>query len=551
MVKEKLLIILKRSLEKSGIKEVDLVLDHPGSLDHGDYSTNIALKLAKKSGKNPKELAEEIASNIDRGEVLDKIEVVNGFINFFLAKNVLFEELNKVLKDKQKYGKKTVKKFTILLEFGQPNTHKTPHVGHLFSYIYGESLARVLENEGNKIIRANYQGDIGPHVAKCIYIAQKKLDQVRDKSLKEKVDFLQKCYVEGSELYEKDERAKKEIDRLNGKIYTRDPDVAELWKETRGWSLEFYKQFEQELGINYDKYYFESETADPGKEIVLKNVGKVFVKSEGAIIFRGDKYGLHTRVFVNKLGNPTYEAKDIGLIAMKVKDLVFDLSLVTTANEQSEYWKVIIAASEAVFPRLEGKLKHLGFGMINLATGKMSSRKGMIIDAFALSEEVKNQIKKEYDADEDVADKIAQAAVKYSFLKSDVFKNITFDLNTSISREGDSGPYLLYSYVRTLGLLKGASFSNLKTAGLNREEEVLLRTLYLYPEVIEKVAKIYSPHLLVGYLFDLAQKFNYFYQKHPILKSENKNLRLALSAAVGQIIRNGLLLLGIEVVDKM
>ncbi len=552
MVKEKLLEILKSALEKSGIKE-EAELQHPASLDHGDYSTNIALKVSKKLGKDPQKIAEDIVKNINKGEVLENVKIIRGFINFFLSKKVLIDELNKVLNEKDIYGKKASKNFKILLEYGQPNTHKTPHIGHLFSYIYGESLARVLENEGNKVYRANYQGDIGLHVSKCLYIVQKRKNEIpKLKTLKEKVDFLQKCYVEGSKLYEEDKKIEKEIDDLNQKIYQRNSSVLSLWRETRNWSLEFYKTFEERLGIKYDKYYFESETAELGKNVTKENLNKVFEESEEAIVFRGEKHGLHTRVFINKFGNPTYEAKDLGLISLKKDEYPFDLSLVTTASEQNEYWKVVIKASELVFPELKNKLKHLGFGMINLATGKMSSRKGAIVDAFSLFEEVKERVKKDYKIDDALAEKIAQAAVKYSFLKSDVFKNIVFDLKTSINREGDSGPYLLYAYVRTQSLLKENRAKNVELVSrLNEEETNILRTLYLLPEVIEKAALHYSPHLVANYLTDLAQKFNFFYQKHPVLKSENKEFRLTLSAAVGQIIKNGLHLLGIETVDKM
>ena len=552
MVKDKLLEVLKTALEKSGIKE-EVELQHPASLDHGDYSTNIALKVSKKLGKKPQEIATNIVKNIDKGELLEDVKIVGGFINFFLSKKVLIDELNKILKEKDKYARKTSKNFKILLEYGQPNTHKTPHIGHLFSYIYGESLARVLENEGNKINRANYQGDIGLHVAKCLFVVLQKQDEEKKlKTLKEKVDFLQKCYVEGSKLYEEDKKIEKEIDDLNQKIYQKDSSVLSLWRETRNWSLEFYKTFEERLGIKYDKYYFESETAELGKKATKENLNKVFEESEGAIVFRGEKNGLHTRAFFNKLGSPTYEAKDLGLISLKKNDYPFDLSLVATASEQNEYWKVVIKASALVFPELKNKLMHLEFGMINLVTGKMSSRKGVIVDAFSLFEEVKEQIKKDYKIDDVLAEKIAQAAVKYSFLKSDVFKNIVFDLKTSINREGDSGPYLLYTYVRTQSLLKNDRAKTVdQKPQLNEEETNILRTLYLHSEVIEKAAIHYSPHLIANYLTDLAQKFNLFYQKHPILKGESKDFRLALSAAVGQVVKNGLHLLGIETVDKM
>lgn len=579
MIKDKIIKNLKQSLEKIGIKEERLELDHPTNPDFGDYATSIALKLAKRLKKNPVKIAEQIVKNLSESILIEKIEIVKpGFINFWLTKKILTEELIEIVKKEKTYGKKQPNNFKIVLEFGQPNTHKLPHIGHLFSYIFGESLAKVLESQGNRIFHANYQGDIGLHVAKCLYQFQRlisiKAEQIgilNSKNIKEKVEFLQKCYQEGSKLYEKDVKAKKEIDKLNKKIYRNDPSILKLWKETKKWSLDFYKQFEEKLGVKYDKYYFESETGPVGKQIVKKNLGKFFKQSNGAIIFEGEKYGLHTRVFINKYDNPTYEAKDIGLVSFKIRDFLFNLSIVTTANEQNEYWKVVLKASELIFPHLVGKLKHLGFGMINLATGKMSSRTGHIINAFSLVDEVKKQIKTDYHINDNLAEKIALTAIKYSFLKTEATKNIVFDLKRSIAKEGDSGPYLLYVYVRTQSVLKKEPSTNINlinppAASLpawqgwagqlikyNSEELSLMRKLYQFPEIIEKAAQSYTPHLIGHFLFEIARDFNLFYQKCPILKAkpEVRNFRLLLTKAVGQVIKNGLYLLGIETVEKM
>ena len=312
------------------------------------------------------------------------------------------------------------------------------------------------------------------------------------------------------------------------------------------------------MGITFDKYYFESEISDKGKDLVNKHLGKIFEKSENAIVFEGEKYGLHTRVFVNSQGNPTYEAKDLGLIAAKLNDFKFDLSLVTTAAEQNEYWKVIGKASVLLFPQLENKYKHLGFGMINLITGKMSSRTGQIINAVTLIEEVKSRVKSAFSMKDDVLVQIiALAAVKYSFLKSDAFKNISFDMERSIAKDGDSGPYLLYTFVRTQSILKQSKEKKdvqiEVPSTLENEEEVLLRKLYLFPEFIEKALEYNSPHFIATFLFDLAQSYNIFYQKHPVLKSEGevRQFRLLLTESVGKILKQGLYLLGIETVDKM
>lgn len=531
------------------MKEVNL--QHPANSDHGDYSSNIALIFSKQLKKSPLELAQQIVDSLPKDALIEEVAIEKpGFINFFLSEKALLQELQNINRGEK--TKATGK--TILLEYGQPNTHKTPHIGHLFSYIFGESLARILEYRGNEMIRANYQGDVGLHVAKCLYVARDKVQGIRNRTLKEKIDFLQKCYQDGSKSYEENKEEQKKVDELNQKIYHQDKEIVDLWNETRKWCLDFYQQFEQTLSVKYNKYYFESESAPIGKKIVEENVGRVFEKSDEAIIFKGEKYGLHTRVFITKYGMPTYEAKDIGLNNLKSK-LNFDFSIVTTANEQSSYYKVIVKASELIFPKLKNKLKHLGFGLIQLKAGKMSSRTGEIIDAFSLVDLVKNLIIKEYKTEEKLAQQIALAAIKYSFLKSDAYKNIVFDLEKSIAREGDSGPYLLYTYVRTQSILgKGtAGKPSDRTINLTPEEKGLLRLLYQLPEVVEQAALRYSPHLIATYLFQLAQQFNLFYQKLPVLKAEEpiKQFRLALTTAVGETIREGLHLLGIETVSKM
>lgn len=555
MIKDKIVSLLEDSLKKNGVETKIINLQHPANIEHGDYSTNAALVYSKQLKKQPLELAKLIKDSISQNEHVEKVTVEPpGFINFFLSEKALLGEL-KLINETSVDIKKSSKKKTILLEYGQPNTHKTPHIGHLFSYIFGESLARLLEYTGDKVIRANYQGDIGLHVAKCLYQVRTKIEEIKKlKTLKDKVDFLQRCYQEGSKLYEEDEKVQAEIDKLNQKIYHKNPDVIRLWNETRKWCLDFFQEFEKSLGIKYDKYYFESETAARGKEIVEKYVGDIFTKSDEAIIFKGEKYGLHTRVFITKFGMPTYETKDIGLNELK-SQLPFDLSIVTTANEQNEYYKIITKTSELIFPQLKRKLKHLGFGLIQLKTGKMSSRTGEIIDAFGVVDLTKESIKKQYSVDQQLAEKVGFAAIKYSFLRSDAYKNIVFDLEKSIIKEGDSGPYLLYTYVRTQSILGKASDSKtqLTKVNLNPEEKSILRLIYQFPEVVESAAERYSPHLVATYLFQLAQNFNLFYQKHSVLKADEstKQFRLALTHAVGKIIKEGLYLLGIETVNKM
>lgn len=556
MVKDKIIKALKEATGEENIN-----LDFPESEEHGDYSSNIALqskRVKEQESKSSREVAEELRDKLLEDsslmQLVEKIEVAGpGFINFFLKSELLEERLKEIIKESGQYGKSGSTNKRIMLEFGQPNTHKLPHIGHLYSYILGESLSRLLESVGNEVFRANYQGDIGLHVAKCLWAYKKNEPQVPD-SLEERVQLLQQMYQEGSSAFEGDELAKTEIIEINKQIYTHDNDVEELWKKTRQWSVDYYKSFEERLGAKYDRYYFESEVYIKGIDIVRESLGKVFKESQGAIIFEGSKYGLHDRVFVTGQKTPTYEAKDLALETLKMQQWPFDLLIITTANEQNEYFKVVFKALQTLDSSFAGKLKHIGFGMVNLKSGKMSSRTGNILSAVELVNMTVEAVSK-LSENHDQAEVVGLGAVKYSFLKNNPLQNMQFDFEESISTEGNSGPYLQYTFARTQSVLEKASdkheFDNRCEDTLYPEEHVVMRHLVRFPEVIQMAALSYSPNLLCTYLYDVAQKFNTFYNKHKIIGSQKEGFRLKLTEATGVVLKNGLSLLGIESPQRM
>jgi arginyl-tRNA synthetase len=568
MIKETIIAKLKEVTEVENVR-----LETPELSQHGDYSTNIALQ-EKREGRKPREYAEEIAEKLRRDEelqeIVDKVEVAGpGFINFFLTRNVLVNELKKVLEEGASYGEGELNRdVRIMFEYGDVNTHKMPHIGHIFSYIYGESMTRILSKSGANVRRVCYQGDVGPHVAKCLWAFKKENPDVPD-SLEAKVKLLQKMYREGSKAYEEDENDKKQINKLNMEIYQEEEEIKPLWKKTRHWSIDYYKQFEKRLGIEYVRNYYESEVHQKGKKIVEENVGDVFTKSEGAIIFPGSKYGLHDRVFITGKGTPTYEAKDMYLQRLKFEEWPFDLCVITTASEQNEYFKVIFKALEMINPDFEGKLKHVGFGMINAKSGKMSSREGKVVGAADLIDETVAEIRKLLEKREDmseeekmsVAEVVGVGAVKYSLLKTNPEQDITFDIEESISREGNSGPYLQYTSARANSVLHKAELSNrdIQYSGetltpnhkLSNEELSLIRAFIHFSEIVTEAAVKYAPNLICHYLYGLAQKYNAFYNNNRIIGGEGEELRLALTSATGTIIKNGLQLLGIEAPERM
>jgi arginyl-tRNA synthetase len=584
--------IVKR-FKSSGIRILSEVplnaisIEFSDNLSFGDYTTNFPMSSyrqmavasnshvpgGKKEGAiwanlpyffhSPVELAQKIVEKLiadqDLMEVVEKIEVAGpGFINFWLTRGALVTELEKIEEEKEKYGKSdSLKGKKIMLEYGDANTHKLPHIGHLFSYTYGESMCRILDFAGGDVRKVCYQGDIGLHVAKCLWAYQKENPEVPEK-LDDKVQLLQKMYQEGSRAFDEEEKAKLEITNLNKAIYDQDPRIVDLWKTTRQWSIDYYKKFEDELGVSYDRNYYESEVYKKGQEIVESNEGGVFTRSEGALIFEGSKYGLHDRVFITKYGTPTYEAKDMYLQELKMQEWPMDLLIITTAFEQNAYFDVIFKALETLNKKYIGKLKHIGFGMINLKSGKMSSRTGEILGAVDVVEKIK-ELSKKQSPDEEVSQKVAIGAIKYSFLKNNPLQSIAFDLEGSVAKEGNSGPYLQYTVARCNSVLNKFSKSVNQLVNklendkwkMENEEELVLRTLTKFAEVVEQSAKSYSPNLLCNYLYDLAQKYNGFYNKDKIIGGENEGFRLALTSATGQVLKNGLKLLGIEAPERM
>lgn len=573
MIKEKILEKLKEALKKAGIQDTEIDLDHPANSNFGDYSSNIALRLAKKLKKNPIEMAEEIVKNLAENELIKKAEVIKpGFINFWISTKKLLEELTIINNEQDAYGKSqnlTGKK--IIVEYTDPNPLKEFHIGHLYSNIVGESLARLMEALGAEVKRANYQGDVGIHVAKAIWGLMKKMkdekitiNDLEQKPLEERTKFLGEAYVLGTNSFEENEKSKEEIKQLNKVIYElSDPEINKLYRKGRQWSLEHFEEIYVRLGTRFDYYFFERDVGEKGIEIVKENLRKgIFKESEGAVIFEGENYGLHTRVFANSLGLPTYEAKELALAPAKYEKFPYDISLVVTGNEISEYFQVVMKALELISPDLRKKTKHITHGMVRLPEGKMSSRKGNVLTgewlldiakkkAIEKMQEVVKQSKLE------TAEIVGTGAIKYALLKNRIGKNVDFDFNESISFEGNAGPYLQYTYVRCLSVMSKTEVktnelvsSDLK---LEKEELDLLRYLQKFSDVVELAGINYAPNIICTYLFNLAQKYNLFYQKHQILKADEptKNFRLLLTQSVAQVIKNGLYLLGIKTVEKM
>ncbi|MFA5934929.1 MAG: arginine--tRNA ligase [Candidatus Paceibacterota bacterium] len=552
-------------------------LEHPEEFSHGDFSSNIAMILSKSLSKNPREIAQNIVIEINKKlpDEIQKVEVAgSGFINFYLSDSFFENKTKQILLEKEYFGKnKKLDNQKTIIEYTDPNPFKEFHIGHLMTNAVGESISRIIESNGAEVIRACYQGDVGLHVAKTIWGVKKMIEE--DPAIKKgflgnmfgfgKDDTLWgKAYAYGAANYEENEIAKKEIMEINIKVYSKDDtEVNKIYKVGRKVSLDKFEKIYKVLGTKFNEYFFESQTTDFGKKVVEENLEKgVFEKSEGAVIFRGENYGLHTRVFISSEGLTTYEAKDLGLAKIKYDRCPYDKSIIITANEQSEYFKVLLKALELIYPDLAEKTKHISHGMLRLPSGKMSSRTGKVITGEFLLGEIKNLVLEkmkdremgEKEKDE-VSNMISVGALKYSILKQTTGKDIIFDFDKSLSFEGDSGPYLQYSYARAKSILKKAKEENLK-ADCNKiktELTELEKKLYQFPEIVERAGDEYLPHHIATYLIELSSTFNSFYAKGKIVDKDDANspYKVALTEAFSIILKNGLNLLGISAPEKM
>lgn len=552
-MKEKIKKIIESAIAGFAKEAPDFSIEVPSDKRFGDYSTNVALVLSKKISKNPIETANLIKEKIGKNDIFKKIEVAGpGFINFFIADKVFIDNLKNIDDD---FGRGIeLKNKKIIVDYTDPNILKEFHIGHLMSNAIGESLSRILEFQGAKVKRVCYQSDVGLGIAKAIW-----------GNMQNSKQSWQESYAFGSKKYEEDESAKKEIVELNKKIFKRsDAKINKIYDQGKKWSLEHFDEIYKKLGTKFDYFIFESQVADLGKKIVEGELKKgIFEKGDnGAIIFKGEKYGLHTRVFINSEGLPTYEAKDLALAETKYKKYAYDQSFIVTGNEVNEYFKVMLCAMDKINPDLAKKTKHIGHGMLRLPEGKMSSRTGKVITGESLIEKVGELVEQKVRDRElsekekkEIAESVAIGAIKYSILKQSIGSDIIYDFDKSISFEGDSGPYLQYSYTRAESVLRKAVAEKIKPSFKKTPDRIteLEKAMYYFPEIILEAQKSCEPHYLVLYLTELAGLFNSYYAKNKIVDKKDafSPYKIAITSAFSIIMKNGMWMLGINSLEKM
>tara|TARA_B100001245_G_scaffold29388_1_gene19023 strand:+ start:1052 stop:2710 length:1659 start_codon:yes stop_codon:yes gene_type:complete len=537
--------------------EIDVQLSRPDP-QFGDYTTNIALQLAKTVGEPPRAIAQQLAEKLqETGEFQDVTVAGPGFINIRVTDEVLLTQM-------KREPAAFLTGQTIVAEYSDPNPFKVLHAGHLYTTLVGDVMTRLLAVSGAEVHRVNFGGDVGLHVAKNMWAIVRylggenphKLADVSDDPHK-RASWLSARYVEGNTAYEEDEAVKQEIVTINKRVYQlhtdddHDSDFAKIYWTCRQWSYDYFNVLYDELEVlPFEKYYPESQTAPVGLETVRRELKNgVYKESDDAVVFDGDRYGLHTRVFINSAGLPTYEAKDVGLIMQKWADYHFDQSFVITGNDIIEYMKVVQKSIEQFEPELVRRSRHITHGNVKLTGGqKMSSRKGNVLLALDILDAASAAQAAMNDGQLDKA--VMLGAVKFAFLKGKVGGDIVYDPAESVSLHGNSGPYLQYAHARARRILEKVDSITMPVT-VHDEDRLLVRKLGEYSEIVELAAKTLEPHHVCNYLFELAQEFNRYYEKNQVIGSQYEQHRTGLVAVYADTLRAGLMILGIAAPDKM
>ncbi|MCD4740578.1 arginine--tRNA ligase [archaeon] len=544
-----------KAIEKATNKKItSKSLSTPPDPKLGDLSSNIAFQF----GGNPVEQAKNIASKIKPSGLIAKIETSGPYLNFFLDYE---KAAKKIIKQAQhpSYGKSNLgKNKTLMIEYSQPNPNKPEHVGHLRNDFLGMALSNILTANNYKVIRANLINDRGIHICKAMLGYQKwgkcQPDIKPD-------HFVAKYYQKFCQEEAKHPKLTEEAKNMLKKWENKDPETIALWEKIVNWAYEGQRQTYALTGTEFDEWFYESRMYEKGREIVEQAVKKKIFKKEkdGSIV--AQLKPLPNKVLVRSDGTTIYATNDLQLGKEKFAAYDLDKSIYVIGSAQNTYMKQLFKMFKLLGFKWWNKCYHLSYGMIYLPEGKMSSREGRVVYADDLLDEVITLAKKEATAKgmsqniEETATQVGLAALKFTMLKTNHKKDITFDKSKSVSFEGDTGPYLQYAYARCHQIIEKLTTNDKPDYSLliHEKEHALLKKISEFPEIIEESGKNYETHLIAVYLLELAHSFSEFYDACPVIQSKPvlRAARAELVKATMNTLSIGLALLGIQTINKM
>lgn len=546
---EKLASELTQIIKADFQLEIELELSRPEP-QFGDFTTNVALRLAKDSGRSPREIAETLAEKVRGLDGVISVDVAGpGFINIRLSDAALFELASQ---PETTLAEPT----TVVIETNNPNPFKAMHIGHAFNAILADTLANLLEKGGHNVHRVSYHGDVGLHVGKSMYAILRHIDHQPERLSEvpesERNAFMSQMYTEGARAYKEDETAKAEIEELTKRSFTRDEAVfATVYETILTWSFEQIDAVVARLGNKpVERRLLESDAELRGVKIVKDNTPDVFQQSDGAYIFKGSEHGSFDNAFVSSRGTGLYGARDLGLIQLKNEQYHPVKSYIVTAEEQRDYFKGVLAAASLCFKETKGETVNIPTGTVKLASGKMSSREGDVVEIAWLFDQIGEAVKARGG---EPVDAVVAGALRYAFLRVRIGGDVVFDVNEAVSLQGNSGPYLQYAHARACSILEKAGDLPVSSQGMTFDdsERALLRKIGECGEVVRRAVDELLPHYVCNYLYELAQEFNRFYEKCRIIGDERQATRLELVKLYRAQLASGLELLGIEAPERL
>ncbi len=583
--------ILKAQKEKQlgKFKIPEIRAEHPEEKSHGDYSTNIAMVIAQIIKKDPTEIGENIRFQLlgTKSELFEKIEVAKpGFINFFLPKEFFIEEIKRIIKEKDRYGSgRAGNGKTVVVDYSSPNIAKPFGIGHLRSTIIGQAIYNIYKFLGWQCVGDNHLGDWGTQFGKLI-VAIKKWGGKKNKDFS--IGNLERLYVKFHREAEKNSELEKEGRVWFKKLEQGDREAKKVWKLCVDVSLKEFDKIYKLLGIKIDYALGESFYQGMLKEIIKEAIKKeIASKSEGALIIKYPKDKLPPAMLLKSDGATTYLTRDLATIKYRMSHWKPGLIIYEVGVDQALHFQQLFLATELFGWIKKEKFFHVAHGLIRFKYGKFSTRKGITVHlegvlrgAIERARKIIDRASEGSEGEEEsetlfakksetgrglsvkekkeIAQTVGIGAVKYNDLSQHYSKDIIFDWNKILNLKGNSAPFLQYTFVRCQSVLEKARLKidsrKIKIINFNLEEENILRTIYKFPEVVKEAAEKFSPNLICNFTFDLAQKYNLFYDLHPIIKAETEELkifRLAITLAVAQVLKNSLSLLGISLPQKM